>query len=335
MINKKEVVLSGIRATGKLHLGNYLGAIRYFVELSNDPNKKCFFFIANLHTLTTRIDPAAIQRDLNEIVLTYLACGINVDNSTIFAQSSVPETCELTWLLMCLSTVNELIRMPHFKDKKKNIEKSNQYVNAGLLTYPVLMAADILGPLATLVPVGEDQKPHVEIAKALAQKFNNAFGKLFSEPKTLEHDIRVPGLDGTGKMGKSDGNTIDIFDPPNIVWSKLKSAVTDPQRIRRNDSGNPNICNIYTLHTLVSSAEEIKEVYHGCASANIGCIDCKHILENNINAILAPIQERRLEISSQKDNIANDILYSGGRNARQVIAQTVNEAKERMGVPSY
>jgi len=260
MKTNKKVVLSGIRATGKLHLGNYFGAMRYFVKMSQEKDKKCFFFIANLHTLTTKMDPADIKRDLKEIVLDFISVGINPEKSIIFAQSSVPETCELSWLLNCLTPVAELERMPHFKEKKDKKIALKEIINAGLLTYPVLMAADILGPCASLVPVGEDQHPHVELTRELARRFNHIYGETFPIPELLKSEaIRVPGLDGTGKMGKSDQNTIDLSDSPKVIKNKIAKAVTDPARIRRKDAGNPDICNIYALHMLMSTGEEFKK----------------------------------------------------------------------------
>ncbi len=295
MKTTEQTVLSGIRATGKLHLGNYFGAMRYFVELSQDKSKKCFFFIANLHTLTTKMDPDDIKRDLKEIVLDFISVGINPEKSIIFAQSSVPETCELSWLLNCLTPVAELERMPHFKEKKDKKIALKEIINAGLLTYPVLMAADILGPRASLVPVGEDQHPHVELTRELARRFNHIYGETFPIPELLESEaIRVPGLDGTGKMGKSDQNTIDLSDSPKVIKNKIAKAVTDPARIRRKDAGNPDICNIYALHMLMSTGEELKKMRSGCMSAGIGCIECKNIIANNIINILTPIQQKNM-----------------------------------------
>lgn len=335
MINK-DVVLSGIRATGKLHLGNYLGAMKFFAQLSQDNSKECFFFIANLHTLTTKTDPDDIKRDLKEIVLDYISVGIDPNISTIFAQSSVPETCELNWLLGCLTSVADLERMPHFKDKKDKKEALQEIVNAGLLTYPVLMAADILGPRANLVPVGEDQHPHVELARELARRFNTIYGKTFPVPELLATEaIRVPGLDGTGKMGKSDYNTIDLSDSPEIVMKKLAKAVTDTNRKRRTDPGDPSVCNIYGLHTLVSSGQELNQVLDGCRSAGIGCMECKEILSKNVINILLPIQSKRAELVVKGSNFSLEVLNEGGKRARKIIADTVEEVKDKMGVPMY
>lgn len=333
---KRDVVLSGIRATGTLHLGNYLGAMQFFVKLSKDETKKCFFFIANLHTLTTKTDPDDIKKDLKEIVLDFISVGIDPEKATIFAQSSVPETCELNWLLGCLTPVADLERMPHFKEKKDKKVAMGEIINAGLLTYPVLMAADILGPRANLVPVGEDQHPHVELARELAKRFNTIYGETFPVPGLLESEaIRVPGLDGTGKMGKSDQNTIDLSDSPEIVRSKLAKAVTDPARARKKDPGNPMNCSIYALHSFISNTEELKKVYNGCLSASIGCVECKDIIATNIINVLAPIQHKKAKLIGKGTNYAEEVLHEGGKTARKIISETVAEVKDKMGVPMY
>jgi len=336
MKTDKKVVLSGIRATGKLHLGNYFGAMRYFVELSRDKSKKCFFFIANLHTLTTKMDPDDIKGDLREIVLDFISVGIDPKKSIIFAQSSVPETCELNWLLSCLTPVAVLQRMPHFKEKKDKKTALNEIINAGLLTYPVLMASDILGPCADLVPVGEDQHPHVELARELAKRFNHIYGETFPVPELLKSEaIRVPGLDGTGKMGKSDQNTIDLSDSPEVIEDKIAKAVTDPARIRRNDPGNPAICNIYALHLLMSDIDVINDVRRACTMARIGCVDCKNIISKNIINILSPIQQRKRELVAEGLDYPFDVLCKGGKRARKIISATVEKVKNKMGVPMY
>jgi len=336
MKTDKKVVLSGIRATGKLHLGNYFGAMRYFVELSQDKNKDCFFFIANLHTLTTKMDPDDIKRDLKEIVLDFISVGINPEKSIIFAQSSVPETCELNWLLSCLTPVAELERMPHFKEKKDKKIALKEIINSGLLTYPVLMAADILGPRANLVPVGEDQHPHVELTRELAKRFNHIYGETFPVPELLESEaVRVPGLDGTGKMGKSDQNTIDLSDSPKVIKNKIAKAVTDPARIKRNDPGNPAICNIYALHMLMSDIDVLNDVRNACAMARIGCVDCKNIISKSIINILSPIQQKKHELMAKELDYSFNVLYEGGKRARKIISATVEEVKDKMGVPTY
>lgn len=330
--SEKRVVLSGIRATGILHLGNWFGAIQQFVQLQNDPLNQCFYFVADLHTLTTMPDPNQIRTHLPNIVLDYLAAGLDPNRSIIYTQSSVTETVELMWLLANLMPVGDLERAPSFKEKAA---KQPDNVNAGLLNYPVLMAADILGPKADLVPVGEDQLVHLEMTRELVRKFNRLFGEVFPEPKALhEKAVRVPGLDGSGKMGKSDNNSLSLTESPDEMWAKLKVAVTDPARKTRQDPGNPLICNIYSLHRFVSSRDELEWAYKGCTTAGIGCLDCKAVLHKNTVELLKPFQERRLELLKEKE-IVREVLSEGGKRARAVIAETVAQVRDLMGIVKY
>jgi tryptophanyl-tRNA synthetase len=323
-----------IRATGRSHLGNYLGAIQFWVELSRRADRRCFFGVADLHALTTHPDPDVIRRSTPELVFDAIAAGVDPKKDVVYAQSSVPETSELFWLLCCLMPVGLLQRATTFKDKS---EKQPDNVNAGLLNYPVLMAADILGPRAELVPVGEDQEQHLEFARALAGKFNRQFcppeAPLFPEPQNVTMEpIRVPGLDGTGKMGKSEGNALLLSDTPEQMWEKLRPAVTDPARKRRSDPGTPEICNVYGIHRLVSPPETVAEVAQGCRTAALGCIDCKKRLHGHLVEMLGPFQARRAEIARDPD-YARDVLADGATRARAVIAETVATAKDRMGLP--
>lgn len=335
-MKKKDVVLSGIRATGSLHLGNYFGVMRNYAKLSHDDTKQCYYFVANLHTLTTKTDPEDIKRDLIEIVMYYIAAGVDPEKAAIFAQSSVPETCELTWLLNCMTPIADLERMQHFKDKKDKKEALREMVNSGLLTYPVLMAADILGIQANLVPVGEDQYAHVELTKELVRRFNTIYGEMFTIPEILSGDaVRVPGLDGTGKAGKSEGNTINLSDPPKIVREKFRNAFSDPARERKSDQGDPSKCSVYAFHGIASPSEDLQKVYGGCMKAKIGCIECKEIISKHIIDILTPIQERKVELVRRGSSYILEILAEGGRQARKVVSKTVAEAKDRMGVPFY
>lgn len=332
MSQDKQVVLSGIRATGKMHLGNYLGAMRNFVDLQNTEGYQCFYFVADYHTLTTSPNPDELKSNLPGIVLDYLAAGIDPEESTVYAQSSVPELTELCLLIGMVMPIGELMRCPTFKEKAK---KQPDNVNHGLFTYPVLMAADILGPKADLVPVGEDQLPHIEITRFIAKRFNNLYGEVFKMPEALmEKAIRVPGLDGTDKMGKSEGNTIDLSDPTDAVWEKLRVAVTDEQRERRSDPGRSYLCNLYVLHEFVSSEELVKEIDEGCRSAEIGCIDCKKRLAKNITALLKPLQQKKIELAKNPDYI-HQVLHDGGLRARAIIQKTVAEVREKMGLIMY
>ena len=329
-----KTVLSGIRATGRMHLGNYLGAMRDFVALSERDDRHCFFFVADLHTLTTLPDAAAIRGNIPEVVLSYLAAGIDPERSTIYTQSSVPETSELFWLFANLMPVGELLKSPTYKEKSA---KHADNVNAGLLNYPVLMAADILGPRADFVPVGEDQYTHLENARDIARRFNNRYGEYFVLPEPIQRSgVRVPGLDGTGKMGKSEaeGNALFLSDDVDAQWKKLAPAKTDPARQRRTDPGDPEKCNVYTIHTHVSSDEQLEWVREGCTTAGIGCIDSKKVLHENLVDLLGAYRERYADLV-QRPGYVEEVLHEGGKRARRTIAETVAEVQERMGVATW
>jgi tryptophanyl-tRNA synthetase len=344
-----QIVLSGIRATGTLHIGNYLGAIRYFADLAKDPDKLCLFFIANLHSLTTRQDPEAMEREMRDIVRWYLAAGIDPERHIIFAQSSVPETTELAWLLSCMTTTSELERMPHWDEKKEQLAAGGQPPNAGLFTYPVLMAADILGPGAHLVPVGADQHPHVELCRTLARRFNQRVGEeVFPVPELIEQSIRVPGLKGSGKMGKSaPRSTINLDTDAKAVRKRCMKAdkmlpanpMSNPNPVEPRigeDAGNPEICRVFQLHCLMAAtAEEEIEISHGCRKATLRCGDCKGILADRITQMLAPLQERYMEVAKLGDDYIDQLLRDGGARARAMIAPRVNRAKTLMGVRRY
>lgn len=329
-----EIVLSGIRATGRLHFGNFLGAVRHFVDYQQDGNT-CLYFIADLHTLTTLKDPEELRGNLIEIVKDYLAAGLDPEKSVLYAQSSVPELSELCLLLSMVQPVGDLQRIPTFKEK---VRKHPDDVNLGLLTYPVLMAADILGPKATLVPVGEDQVPNVELARSLARKFNERFGETFVVPEMLASMIRVPGLDGE-KMGKSaSDNAIDINAPRAVILDRYKrKGVTDPQRARVTDPGDPyNGCrSVYPVHELVTEDEVgTRKIAKACMSAQISCSACKEHLVRSIARTLEPFQERRAQLAGKTDFV-RDVLHEGGKKARTRIAETVSVARERMGITVY
>lgn len=330
MSKQDSVVVSGIRATGRLHLGNYIGAMLNFPPLQED--HQCFFFVADYHTLTTAPDPELLRSNLPEIVLDYLAAGLDPAKSIIFAQSSVPEITELATLLGMIATVGELQRCPTFKEK---VAKSPDNVNLGLFSYPVLMAADILIQKANIVPVGADQLPHIEMTRNIAARFNHQYGKVFPIPKALEERaIRVPGIDGSGKMGKSDNNTIDLRDTPDVITRKIKGAVTDITRLRRHDPGHPLECNLYALHEFVSPEDQVKQIRCDCESAGIGCVDCKKILAKSLIEYLGPFQARREVISAQQGYV-QDMLHTGGLKARETAADTVEEVRQLMGLSHF
>lgn len=336
--SSKRVVVTGLRATGVLQLGNLKGAIIPCVELQNDPRNVGYFFVANLHTLTTRTDPVALMRDMLALVAMFIAAGIDPKKSTLYCQSSVPETSELAVLLSNIAYLPELKGKSHFKEKSKSAEEAGKSVNAGLLFYPILMAADILGVQANIVPVGQDQVAHVEFARDLAKRFNHYFGDLFTLPKLLAKDpILVPGLGASGKMGKSEAaeHVIFLTDSPAVIRRKLARGVTDPQRVKRSDPGEPDVCNIFTLHNLFSSTDEMLWAGQGCRSVGIGCAECKAVVARNVIALVDPIQARLAEIDKLGESYIQDILRDGGRKARERIQPVVERAKELMGVPKF
>jgi tryptophanyl-tRNA synthetase len=329
-----EVVLSGIRATGRLHFGNFLGAVQNFVKFQNGGNK-CMYFIADLHTLTTLKNPEELRSNLIEIVKDYLAAGLNPEDSIIYAQSSIPELPELCLYLSMIQPLGELERVPTFKEL---VRKNPDDVSLGLVTYPVLMAADILGPQSTMVPVGEDQVPNVEMARSLAQKFNSRFGPTFVVPNMMKQMIKVPGLDGS-KMGKSESdNAIDINSPMSVIRDRyLKKGVTDEERKRSSDPGDPyNRCkSVYAVHEIVTDGEvQSRAIANACMKAEIGCVACKNRLVDSIEKVLGPFQERRAVLANQND-LVREILHEGGKKARAIIAETTATVRDKMGIIIY
>lgn len=324
-------ILSGIRATGRLHFGNFLGAVRNFVKFQV-PDNVCLYFIADLHTLTTLENPDDLRNNLVEMAKDYIAAGLNPEHSIIYAQSSVPEIPELSLYLSMMQPLGELQRIPTFKEM---VKKHPNNVNLGLITYPVLMAADILGPRATLVPVGEDQVPNVELARHLAERFNNKFGETFVIPELMEQMIKVPGLDGN-KMGKSEAdNAVDINSSYDQIRDRYRRGVTDPQKIRMNDPGDPDRCqSVYPVHRLVTGEIERAEIETGCRAGTLSCVACKDKLARSIIELLGPFQEKRGALANQNDYV-RDVLNDGGKRARVAIKETVELVRERMGIVIY
>lgn len=326
-----ETVLSGIRATGRLHFGNFMGAVQNFVKLQKTGNH-CLYFIADLHTLTTMQNPEEMRRNIMDIAKDYLAAGLSPEHSSLYLQSSVPEITELTLYLSMVQPFGELTRIPTFKEK---VRLAPNNVSLGLVSYPVLMAADILGPRATLVPVGEDQIPNVELARNLAQRFNKLYGQTFTVPVMLPQMLKVPGLKG-GKMGKSeDDNAIDINASKQEIATRYREhGVTDVNRVRRDDPGDPyNGCkSVYPLHEMLTPGEkDNRNIANACRNASIGCAECKALLVDRIMDLLGPFQEKRRGYESQ-DRHVEEVLYEGGRHARRIISKTTAEVREKMGI---
>lgn len=327
-------ILSGIRATGKLHFGSLIGAVQNFVDYQQKTATECFYFVADYHSLTTLDNPEELRSNLIEIVKDYLAAGLDPERSVLYAQSSVPQIAELSLLLGMTQPLGDLQRVPTYKDL---VRKNPDRVTLGLITYPVLMAADILAVQANIVPVGADQVPNVEMARALAERFNNRYGLTFAVPNMMEDMVKVPGLDG-GKMGKSEAEmAIGItMSHAEILDRYMKHGKTDPDRTSIRVPGNPDVCkSVYPMHKIVTPDEvQTQTIANQCRNATIGCVACKEIMVENLFHILGPFQERRTEFTD-KDKQIREILADGGERARAVIAPTVEQVADRMGITRF
>jgi tryptophanyl-tRNA synthetase len=322
-------IFSGIQPSGELHIGNWLGAVQNWVNLQHTYD--CIFCVVDLHAITGKYDRASLATRTREMATGLLACGIDPARSVLFVQSHVSEHSELQWLLNTVTPIGELERMTQFKDKSQRFES----VPAGLLNYPVLMAADILLYRADLVPVGEDQTQHLELTREVARRWNAEFGDgtdYFPEPQpVLTEAKRIMGLDGQAKMSKSLGNTIGLLDSPDEIWQKLRPAKTDPARVTRKDPGTPEVCNIYHLHQYFSPPATVATVADNCRGAKWGCLDCKRVLADNMIKALAPIRERALSFQ-ERPGLVDEILADGAASARRIAAETMREVRERMGL---
>ena len=334
---KKGRILSGMRPTGKLHLGNYVGALRNWVDLQDEYD--CFFFIADWHALTTDYaDTRMVKQNSLEVMIDYLAAGLDPECSTLFIQSHVPQHAELHLLFSMVTPLGWLERVPSYKEQRENI-KDKDLGTYGFLGYPLLQSADILIYQANFVPVGEDQVPHVELTREVARRFNQFYPRkiregdsdpqrdvVFAEPQPLlTPAAKLPGTDGR-KMSKSYGNTILLSEPEASMRSKLKTMVTDPARIRRTDPGNPDVCPVGDLHKIFSDADTMAKVNEGCRSAGIGCIECKSWVADNLWKVLRPIQERRAKYEANP-KLAWDLLEEGSAKARTAAEATMREVR--------
>lgn len=321
-------VFSGIQPTGELHIGNYLGAIQNWVKIQND--HECIYCIVDYHAITSSYEPAQMPGRVFEVACGLLAAGIDPDKSTLFVQSDVPQHTELAWAFASVTPMGELSRQTQFKAKSAHQEAN---INVGLFTYPVLQAADILLYKASLVPVGEDQQQHLELSREIARKFNARFGEgTFPEAQTMFTSTpRIRGLDGQAKMSKSLGNTILVAEDPKELRKKLAGAYTDPSRLRKSDPGDPDICNIFTIHKFFSSQEERAEIDRECRKAGIGCVQCKKMLADNMEAHFGPIQQRWTELRADPDQVW-DILERGAAHCREIAGETLEQVRSRMGL---
>ncbi len=319
-------VFSGIQPSGELHIGNYLGAVQNWVKLQHQHD--CLFCIVDLHAITQPYEAATLAQRTLDMAIGLLAAGLDPERCIVFVQSHVAEHSELNWLLNTVAPLGELERQTQFKDKSQRQES----IPAGLLNYPVLQAADVLLYKASLVPVGEDQLQHLELMREIARRWNARYGEgFFPEPQPLLSTAkRVLGLDGQAKMSKSLGNTIGLFDSPEAIWEKLRPAATDPARKTRKDPGNPDICNIFTIHQGFSSRETQAEVAQKCRTAGWGCLDCKRVLADNMIAALTPMRERAEAIRREPGRL-RAVLAAGAETARALARRTITEVRTRMG----
>ncbi len=330
--NLRKRVLSGMRPTGKLHLGNYVGALENWVRMQDQ--YQCFFCVVDWHALTTDYaDTSRVKENSLEVALDWLAAGLDPEKSVLFIQSHVPAHAELHLLLSMITPLGWLERVPTYKEQRENI-RDKDLGTYGFLGYPVLQAADILMYKANVVPVGEDQVAHVELTREIARRFNGFYGKrgdVFPEPQSqLTPAPKLPGTDGR-KMSKSYGNTILLTDPEPVVRQKLKTMVTDPARVRRSDPGNPDVCPVGDLHKIFSDRATMDKVNVGCRSAGIGCIECKGWAADGLVRLLNPMQERRKKFE-ENPRLAWDILEAGSERARKVAAETMNGVRDAMGM---
>jgi len=325
-------IFSGIQPSGELHIGNYLGAVKNWVALQRQ--YESFICIVDYHAITVPYEPEDLRQRTRDMAISLLASGIDPSACTLFVQSMVPEHTELAWIFNTITPLGELERQTQFKEKSARQES----VLAGILNYPVLQAADILLYKADMVPVGEDQVQHLELSREIARKWNSRFvpdaAPFFPEPKALLTPTRrVMGLDGQAKMSKSLGNTVGLLEDPKDIWEKLRPAVTDPKRVRRTDPGTPEVCNIYHLHKAFSPTATVEHVALQCSTAGWGCIDCKKVLFESMEAELGPIRERAIEVRARANELA-EILGDGAERARTIARETMREVKELMGMSS-
>jgi tryptophanyl-tRNA synthetase len=320
----RKRVFSGARPTGRQHIGNYLGAIQNYVALQDEYD--CVYCIVDIHALTTLESTESLREDIYEMVLDWLAAGIDPQKSIIFVQSHVPQVMELHTLFSMVTPLSWLLRVPTFKEKVK-MQPHN--VNYGLVGYPVLMTADIALYKGEVVPVGEDQLPHLELAREIVRRFNTLFGFVFPEPQAkLTNFPAVLGLDGVQKMSKSSDNYIEIATSPEEISKRVMTAVTDPARKYRSDPGHPEVCNVFRLHNFFTPAR-VEEIALECRSARIGCVDCKKMLAESISLNLEPFRERRASLAF-KPSYVYQILADGANRAEAIAKETIREVKEKM-----
>jgi tryptophanyl-tRNA synthetase len=326
---KKGRVFSGARPTGRQHLGNYLGAIKNYVSMQDD--YECIYCIVDVHALTTVETTQELRQNTLEMALDWLAAGIRPEDSIVFVQSHVPQVMELHTYLSMVTQFGKLTDLPTFKEK---VRQQPENINYGLVGYPVLMTADIVLYKTDIVPVGIDQAPHIEFAREIVRSFNYRYHtKALVEPQVKHTEVlKVLGIDGKDKMGKSLNNHIELATTPEATVKRVREMVTDPARQRRTDPGNPDVCNVFTMHKLFSAQEEVDMINVECRKAGIGCVDCKLRFANNLNKHLEPFRAKRAELAADPNKI-QDILHDGAKRARAIAEQTMIEVREAMQLP--
>ncbi len=328
-MSKKGRVFSGARPTGRQHLGNYLGAIKNYVSLQDDYD--CIYCIVDIHALTTVETTADLKQNTYEMALDWLAAGIRPEESILFIQSHVPQVMELHTLLSMVTPLGKLTDLPTFKEK---VRQNPNNINYGLVGYPVLMTADIVLYKADLVPVGVDQAPHLEFARETVRSFNYRYNTdVLIEPQAKHTEVqKVLGIDGKNKMGKSLDNHIELASTPEETRARVMQMVTDPQRLRRNDPGNPDVCNVFSMHKIFSPGEEVDMINTECRLAGIGCVDCKKRFAENLNKNLEPFRAKRAEIGKKPGDVW-DVLHDGADRAREIAVGVMDEVREAIGLP--
>jgi tryptophanyl-tRNA synthetase len=329
MAKKQGRVFSGIRPTGRAHLGNYLGAIQNYVALQDD--YECVYCIVDIHALTTEEDTENLRQNTTEIALDLLAAGVRPEETILFVQSHVPEVMELHTILSMVTPIGKLTDLPTFKEK---VRQHPGNVNYGLVGYPVLMTADIVLYRADVVPVGIDQAPHIEFAREVVRSFNYRYNThVLIEPQMKNTPVlKVLGIDGKEKMGKSLNNQIELASTPEETTARVREMVTDPARIKRTDPGNPDVCNVFTMHKIFSPQSDVDLVNVECRRAGIGCVECKMLFAKNLNKHLEPFRAKRAELASKPELLA-DILNNGAKRARAIARKTMEEVRAAVQLP--
>ena len=320
-------IFSGIQPTGDIHIGNYVGALRQWVSLQDE--YECVYGVVDYHAVTVEYETSEMARRTFDTALILMACGLDPERCRLMVQSHVIEHTELGWIFNCVTPIGELERMTQFKDKSRQ-HRTN--INMGLMDYPVLQAADILVYKAGFVPVGEDQVQHVELSREIARKFNSRFGEIFPEPQAvLSCAPRILGLEGKSKMSKALNNYIGILEEEDAIWEKLRTAVTDVARVRRTDVGNPEVCNIFTMHRAFSPDDALRQLDKDCRTASVGCIDCKRVLLKNMIGELRPVREKAAFLKDHPDHVM-DALGKGAVECSRMAKETMSEVRQALGL---